>query len=255
MGNFFLESDFIALDIDKSRSRDKVILERRRVAAEKLRELNNLGLFEFMNSKGLSSHWEKQYITSITWPLKRVNDEYVDRIYLSYGKNRADVRKLIKVLNLFHDIEGSRIEDDMVFNYIPRIQLGLDSNSWNTALYLDKYGAIEQKNLVNKIRENYELKERFKNILMALEEKGYRLYLIKDNNPRSYEDETDYVEDIIKYTDSGEKYGLTIRKDYDKNHVSNSRNEILDFVKNEFDNLMDVYYFISWDSEENDYLR
>lgn len=85
MGNF-LESDFRAFDIDKSRSRDKVILERRRVAAEKLRELNNLGLFEFMNSKGLSSHWEKQYITSITWPLKRVNDEYVDRIYLSYGK-------------------------------------------------------------------------------------------------------------------------------------------------------------------------
>ena len=41
---------------------------------------------------------------------------------------------------------------------------------------------------------------------MALEEKGYRLYLIKDNNSRSYEDETDYVEDIIKYTDSGEKW-------------------------------------------------
>ncbi|NGT79855.1 hypothetical protein G6Z06_12655, partial [Clostridium perfringens] len=162
MGNFFLESDFRAFDIDKSRSRDKVILERRRVAAEKLRELNDLGLFEFMNSKGLSSHWEKQYITSITWPLKRVNDEYVDRIHLSYGKNRADVRKLIKVLNLFHNIEESRIEDDVVFNYIPRIQLGLDSNSWNTALYLDKYGSIEQRNLVNKIRENYKLKERFK---------------------------------------------------------------------------------------------
>ena len=29
MGNFFLESDFRAFDIDKSRSRDKVILERR----------------------------------------------------------------------------------------------------------------------------------------------------------------------------------------------------------------------------------
>lgn len=255
MGNFFLESDFRAFDIDKSRSRDKFILEGRRVTADKLRELNNAGLLEFMNSRGLSSHWEKQYITSITWPLKRVNNEYVDRIYLSYGKNRADIRKLIKMLNLFHDIDGNRIEDDMVFNYIPQIQLGIDANYWNTALYLDKYSTIEQRNLVNKIRKNYELKENFKNILMALEDKGYKLYLIKDNNSRIYENESDYVEDIIRYTDSGEKYGLTIRKDYDKKHNSNSRSKIMDFVKGEFDNLMDVYYFVSWDSSENDYLR
>lgn len=255
MGNFFLESDFNAFDIEKSKSKDKIILEKRRVAAEKLRELNNLGLFEFMNSKGLSSHWEKQYITSITWPLKRVNDECVDRVYLSYGKNRADFRKLIKLLNLYNNIEGNRIEEDMVFSYIPRIELGLDANSWNTAFYLDKYGNIEQRNLVNKIRKNYDLKERFKNILIALESKGYKLYLIKDNTLLNYEDETDYVEDIIKYTEGGERYTLTIRKDYDKNHINNSRKEILDFVKSEFDNLMEVYYFISWDSEGNDYLR
>lgn len=255
MGNFFLESDFRAFDIDKSRNRDKFILEGRRVTADKLRELHNSGLLEFMNSRGLSSHWEKQYITSITWPSKRVNDEYVDRIYLSYGKNRADIRKLIKVLNLFHDIEGNRIEDDMVFNYIPQIQLGISGDSWNTALYLDKYSTIEQRNLVNKIRKNYELKEKFENILMALEDKGYKLYLIKDNDYRGYENELEYVEDIIRYTDNGEKYCLTIRKDYDKKHSSNSRSQIIDFVKGEFDNLMDVYYFVSWDSEENDYLR
>lgn len=255
MGNFFLESDFNAFDIEKSRSKDNFILERRRVAAEKLKELHNAGLLEFMSSRGLNSHWEKQYITSITWPVKRINDEYVDRIYLSYGKNRADIRKLLKVLNLFDNLKRERIEDDMIFNYIPRIQLGLDSNSWNTALYLDKYGVVEQKNLVNKIRKNYEFKEKFKNILMALEEKGYKLYLVKDNDSRGYEDETTYVEDIIRYTDNGENYGLSIRKDYDKNHVSNSRNQIMDFIKNEFDNLMDIYYFISWDSEENDYLR
>ncbi|MDZ5252514.1 hypothetical protein [Clostridium sp. LIBA-8841] len=255
MGNFFLESDFRAFDIDKSRNRDKFILEGRRVTADKLRELHNSGLLEFMNSRGLSSHWEKQYITSITWPSKRVNDEYVDRIYLSYGKNRADIRKLIKVLNLFHDIEGNRIEDDMVFNYIPQIQLGISGDSWNTALYLDKYSTIEQRNLVNKIRKNYELKEKFENILMALEDKGYKLYLIKDNDYRGYENESEYVEDIIRYTDNGEKYCLTIRKDYDKKHSSNSRSQIIDFVRGEFDNLMDVYYFVSWDSEENDYLR
>ncbi|EGT3616300.1 hypothetical protein FHH43_08650 [Clostridium perfringens] len=255
MGNFFLESDFRAFDIDKSSSRDKFILEGRRVTAEKLRELHNAGLLEFMNSRGLNSHWEKQYTTSITWPLKRVNDECVDRIYLSYGKNRSDIRKLIKMLNIFHDIDGSRIEDDMIFNYIPQIQLGLDANSWNTALYLDKYSTIEQRNLVNKIRKNYELKEKFENILMALEDKGYKLYLIKDNDYRGYENESDYVEDIIRYTDSGEKYCLSIRKDYDKKHSSNSRSQIIDFVKGEFDNLMDVYYFMSWDSEENDYLR
>lgn len=255
MGNFFLESDFSAFDIEKSKSRDKLILERRRIAAEKLRELHNLGLLEFMNSRGLNSHWEKQYTTSITWPVKRINDECVDRVYVSYGKNRDDIRRLIKVLELLKELEGNRIEDDKVFKYIPQLQLGLNSNSWNTALYLDELSYVEQRNLVNKIRRNNELKNRFKSILMALEDKGYKLYILKGDEYWVYNDETDYLDDIIKYTDSNERYGISIKKDYGKDHRENNRNTILEFLKDEFENLMDAYYFVSWDYSENDYLR
>lgn len=255
MGSFFLESDFSAFDIEKSRSKDKLILERRRIVAEKLRELHNLGLLEFMNSRGLNSHWEKQYTTSITWPVKRINDEFIDKVYISYGKNRDDVRRLIKLLEILKEIKKDRIEDDEVFNYIPQIQLGLNSNSWNTSLYLDKLGYVEQRNLVNKIRKNQELKNKFENILLALEDKGYKFYIIKDNQNRNYENQREYVDDIIRYTDSNERYGISIRKEYDKNHRENNRNTIIDFLKDELDNLMEVYYFVSWDYSENDYLR
>ncbi|MGG5462205.1 hypothetical protein [Clostridium sp. B9] len=255
MGNFFLESDFRAFNIENSGSRDKILLEGRRRTAEKLKELHNAGLLEFMNSRGLNSHWEKQYTTSITWPSKRVNDEQVDRIYISYGKGRDDVRRFVKILSMLNAIDGNRIEDDMVFRYIPQIQLGLDGEGWNTSFYLDRYGYIEQKNLVNKIRANYELKDKFKNILLALEDKGYKLCIVKDNKSEDYNDEISYVEDIIKYTDNNERYSIFIKKNYDMNHRYNNRNNILDVVKDEFDNLMDAYYFISWDSTENDYLR
>lgn len=69
-----------------------------------------------------------------------------------------------------------------------------------------------------------------------------------------YSDSKSFVNDIIKYNGQGISYSIHIFNLRDKDDEMNTNENILNFIKNEFDKLLDLYEFIAW-SEINKYIN
>ena len=144
---------------------------------------------------------------------------------------------------------------DMAFHYVTQLQLSINEKGWNIALYLGYYGWLEQKNLVNKLFENSSRREEFKNLLDYIIDNNYVLYLCSDVGDNYYEDTDEYINDIIDYFHKGISFTIYIANEQDKESKENETNRILNFLIDEFDKLMSLYKFISWDPTQNNYIK
>ena len=251
MGKYFIDSDFRAFEWEKARLEDKPIIADRRIVVDRMRSLHEEGLSRFMKSKGLYPHWkEKTNLTNVIYPFMKANGGSVTYIRMGYGKNKAKIDILSKYLQVFKLNSRGYLTDDMAFHYITQLQLALNEEGWNIALYLGKDGWFEQKNLVKKLSTNGN-KSKFINLLEELFNYGYTLYLNSENGRYYYEDMEDYVNDIIDYSNEGVSYTIRIANEREIDDKMNDRDLILDFVKDEFSKLIDIYNFISWDTDNN----
>lgn len=111
------------------------------------------------------------------------------------------------------------------------------------------------KNLVSKLSENSSKREEFKNLLDYLIDNKYVLYLYSDIGDYYYEDTEEYINDIIDYFHKGTRFTIHIANEQDKESNENETNRILTFLIAEFDKLMPLYKFISWDPIKNNYIN
>lgn len=255
MGKYFLESDFKAFDSSLARRTDDKVIGNRIYVVNKLRDLDEQGLKTYMLKNDLHSHWQKAHLTSVVWPLKQANGEYVDYVRMGYGKSKEHIKQLGKILQMYSINDKGFMKDDMAFHYVTQLQLSINENGWNIALYLGHYGWLEQKNLVSKLSENSSKREEFKNLLDYLIDNKYVLYLYSDIGDYYYEDTEEYINDIIDYFHKGTSFTIHIANEQDKESNENETNRILTFLIAEFDKLMPLYKFISWDPIENNYIN
>lgn len=254
MGRFFLESDFKAFDSNLARSTDERVISNRMNVMNKFRDLHEQGLNKFMNSNGLHCHWKKEHLTNVIWPLKQANGEYVDYIRMGYGKSKPELKELSKIADLFSVNEKGFMKDDMAFHCITQLQISLNEDSWNVSLYIDKKGWLEQNNLVKKI-DDRERKDELIELLTAIYEQGYKLYIYsKEKGNYYYEDVEEYVDDIISYSKSGVSFSVSISREFDKEDEENDLEKTLPNIIHEFNKLMPLYKFIAWNYKKNNYL-
>ena len=254
MSKFFIESDFKAFEMKKALSEDPRIIADRKLVVEKMRDLHKSGLGNFMKSKGLSSHWrEKTNLTNVIWPLKQANGGSVTYLRLGYGKSKDKIDILGRYLRLYSFNDRGYLKDDMAFHYITQIQLALDESEWNTSLYLGKHGWLEQNNLVNKIKIQNN-KSKFIELLDDIVKNGYILRLYLENETKAYKDSKSFINDMIKYTNEGTTYTIHIINSRSKSDEMNDIKKIIPFIECEFDKLIGLYKFISWD-ENNNYIN
>ena len=53
-----------------------------------------------MLKNDLHSHKQKAHLTSVVWPLRQSNGEYVDYVRMGYGKSKEHVIELAKILHV-----------------------------------------------------------------------------------------------------------------------------------------------------------
>lgn len=254
MGKFFLDSDFKAFDRKFARSTDEKIIANRMITVNKFRDLHEQGLKKIMNSNELHAHWQKQHLTNVVWPLKQANGEYVDYVRIGYGKSKQEIKELSQILSLFSINDKGYMKDDMAFHYVTQLQLSINEDEWNVALYLGHHGWLEQKNLVNKVKNNKKEKDLLKDTLNFLQDKGYILYIYSELGDYYYEDASEYINEIIDYSNKGVSFTIHICKELDKDDEKNDIQKILPYLITEFKILMPIYKFIAWDSKKNNYL-
>lgn len=254
MGRFFLESDFKAFDSNLARSTDERVIANRMHVVNKFKDLHEQGLNKFTNSNGLNSHWKKEHLTNVIWPLKQANGECVNYIRMGYGKSKPELKELSKIAELFNVNEKGFMKDDMAFHCITQLQISLNEESWNVSLYIDKKGWLEQNNLVKKIA-NKEEKDELIKLIKIVYEQGYKLYLYsKEKGNYYYEDAEGYVDEIISYSNNGVSFSVDIAKEFDIEDEENDLDKILLNIINEFNELMPLYKFIAWNYKINNYL-
>ncbi len=251
MGKYFIDSDFDAFALEKATLEDQAIIADRRIVVERMRVLHEEGLKKFMNSKGLHPHWnEKLNLTNVIYPYMKANAGKVTYLRMGYGKQKSKIDKLSKHLQMYKFNSRGTLVDDMAFHYITQIQIALDENGWNIALYLGKHAWLEQKNLVKKLSMG-DNRISFEKLLEELNEEGYTLYLYSEQGDYYYEDIEEYVDDIIEYSNEGVSFTIHIANEREVNDEMNDRDKILDFIKDEFAKLVGIYNFISWDTDNN----
>lgn len=251
MGKYFIESDFNAFAIEKATLEDQAIIADRRIVVERMRVLHEEGLKKFMNAKGLHPHWnEKLNLTNVIYPYIKANAGRVTYLRMGYGKPKSKIDKLSKHLQMYKFNSRGTLVDDMAFHYITQIQIALDEDGWNTALYLGKHAWLEQKNLVNKLSMG-DNRMKFEKLLEELYDEGYTLYLNLEQWNYYYEDIENYVDDIIKYSNEGVSFTVHIANEREVDDEMNDRDRILNFIKVEFTKLVGIYNFISWDTDNN----
>jgi hypothetical protein len=254
MSRFFLESDFEAYRDDLARSNDEKIISNRMFVVEKLRDLHEQGLKKFMNSNGLYEHWQKQHLTSVVWPLKQANGEYVNYVRMGYGKSKQQMKELSKILGLTSINDKGYMKDDMAFHYVTQLQIALDEYGWNIALYLGDKGWLEQRNLVKKIESSKVQEESLIEILRSLQEKGFILYIHLDSESYYFENAEDYLTYIVDYSNKKVNFRMHICKELERDSEYNDLQGTLQFIIKEFNLLMPLYKFVAWDSTKNNYL-
>lgn len=255
MGKYFLESDFKAFDSSLARKTDDKVIANRLYVVNKLRALDEQGLKSYMLKNDLHSHKQKAHLTSVVWPLRQANGEYVDYVRMGYGKSKEHVIELAKILQMYSINNKGFMKYDMAFHYVTQLQLSINEKGWNIALYLGYYGWLQQKKLVNKLFENSSRREEFKNLLDYIIDNNYVLYLCSDVGDNYYEDTDEYINDIIDYFHKGISFTIYIANEQDKESKENETNRILNFLIDEFDKLMPLYKFISWDPTQNNYIK
>lgn len=252
MINFFTINDFQAFDEQLAQSTDEKVIANRMETVNKLRNLHEFELRDMLQKMGLYPHWKKEHLTNVVWPLKQANGEYVDYIRMGYGKPKAKIQQLAKLVGL-KIVDTNYVKDDMAFHHITQLQISLNQSKWSIALYLDKKGWIEEKNLTNKITKFPQYYKEFYMLLETILQEGYTLYLYSEIGNYYYEDINSYIDDIIKYSHSGVSYTIHISKELQPDDAHNDISIIADYIKSEFDILIDLYTFISW-SENNNYI-
>lgn len=251
MGKYFINSDFDAFAIEKATLEDQAIIADRKIVVERMGVLHEEGLKKFMNSKGLYPHWnEKLNLTNVIYPYMKANAGRVTYLRMGYGKHKSKIDKLSKHFQMYKFNNRGSLVDDMAFHYITQIQIALDEEGWNTALYLGKHAWLEQKNLVNKLSIG-DNRLKFIMLLEQLYDEGYTLHLYSEQGDYYYEDIDDYIDDIVNYSNGGISFTMHIANEKEIDDDMNDRSLILDYVKNEFNKLVGVYNFISWDTDNN----
>lgn len=254
MSRFFIEDNFNAFAVKKALLEDRKTIADRKLVVEKMRDLHEYGLKKFMKDRGLSSHWrEKTNLTNVIWPFKQANGGSVTYLRIGYGKNKQQIDEMSKYLRLYSFSDKGYLKDDMAFHYITQLQVALNENSWKVGLYLGKHGWFEQNNLVKKLSQK-DNKDKFLKLISQVINNGYRLYLYTESCDFEYSDSKSFVNDIIKYNGQGISYSIHIFNLRDKDDEMNTNENILNFIKNEFDKLLDLYEFIAW-SEINKYIN
>lgn len=254
MARYFSDSDFMAFREDLAYSNSEKVIAARMTVVEKLRDLHEQELKEFMNSKGLHEHWQKAHLTSVVWPLKQANNEYVNYVRMGYGKPKNKIDELANMSGLKTMTTKGYLKDDMAFHYITQLQVALNEVSWEVSLYLDDLGWFEQHNLVNKIESNKSLKGEMISLLESLQDEEYILYLAFEAGYVEYDDAEEYIDDIIEKSNSKISFGIHICKSMEKDSDYNDYKKILPFLTEEYLKLMPLYKFMSWDRIQNSYL-
>lgn len=251
MSKYFIDSDFDAFALKKAMSDDQAIIADRKIVVERMRVLHEGGLKKFMNTNGLHPHWkEKLNLTNVIYPYIKANGGQVTYIRMGYGKHKSKIKELSERLQIFKLNEKGVLMGDMAFHYVTQIQIALDEDGWNIALYLDKHGWLEQNNLAKKL-SIHKNRIDFKNLLEELYNEGYNLYLYSGQSNCCYRNIEHYIDDIIKYVNQGFSFSIHIVNEKEKDDEMNDRDKILDYTKDEFSKLIKLYNFISWDTNNN----
>lgn len=255
MGKYFLESDFKAFDSSLARRIDDKVIANRILVVNKLRNLHEQGLKNMMGKNDLYPHWQKTHLTSVVWPLKQANGEYVDYVRMGYGKPKDKIKELAKILQMYIINDKGFMKDDMAFHYVTQLQLAVNEDGWNIALYLGNHGWLEQKNLVKKLENNISQREEFDKMLKNVMDNGYVLYLYSDVGNYYYENSEEYINDIIEYSNKRISFTIHIANEKDEESSENSTDKVLNFIVNEFCELIPIYKFIAWDPIDNNYIN
>lgn len=252
MNKFFTVNDFKAFDEELAKSTDEKVIANRMETVNKLKSLHEFELRGIVKKMGLSPHWKKEHLTNVVWPLKQANGEYVDYVRMGYGKPKSKIQKLAKLVGL-QIVDTNYIKDDMAFHHVTQLQISLNQDNWCIALYLDKKGWVEEKNLTNKVKSFPHYYKEFYYLLNDIMQDGYILYLYSEKGNYYYEDIDEYIADIIEYSNSGVSYTIHICKELEPDDCNNDTDLIANYVQDEFNKLGSIYKFISWD-EDNNYI-
>jgi len=256
---FFTNYDFDAFDVEFAESEDKKIIAARQYVAEyRMRALHNddgsgNGLDHFFRKRGLHAHWQKQHLTNVYWPFAAANAGWVDYLRMGYGKERKLVKELANRTGVFAEITDMGTREAIAFYCVTQLQVGMDYYGWWINLYIDKKGWIEQNNLLHKIGISNKNKSEFINLLRKAQDEGYDLVIQRENYPFEYDDANELINAMQELKANKEAFSVSIEKIHERDAKENN-SEILNYLKEEFDKLLPLYYFISWHPDSNNYL-
>lgn len=251
MSKFFIESDFKAFDKALATSEEPSVIANRNIVVGRLRDLHIGGLKAFMANNNLYPHWkEKTNLTNVVFPFFKANGGSVTYIRLGYAKSKDKIDEYAKRVGMAKITDKSYLKDDMAFHYLAQIQLDLDEDGWDTSFYLGHHGWVEQNNLVKKISDKAN-REEFEAILEELLLDGYDLNIGNDVSSTTYKKVSEFTEALIDATNIGATYTIYVCKNKTEHSAENDKDKIIDYVCGEFNKLMPLYRFVSWDLENN----
>ncbi|MEG0005547.1 MAG: hypothetical protein RR730_06930 [Clostridium sp.] len=253
MARYFTQSDLDAFKEEHAESADQAVIENREIVRDKFFNLHNKKLGAFMESKELYPHYIPENLTSDIHP-RDENQGYVNHIKMGYGKSDYDVDTLIKLAGEATHLSSGFSSSDIDFNTTTQLQLSLDSNFLTVAFYLDHRGWIELINLEKKSKYRDENIQQLYQLANSAVELGYTLYLYTEEGPEEYDDCYDFISDLLNLVASGEHPAIHIFKCIDLDGDENEEEYIASYIAEEFDNLLPLYNFISWNSTDNNYI-
>lgn len=254
---FWEDADFACLKRAVARSEDQSVMAARMRVVHKLWALHTESLGGFMRKHGLYPHWQKKHWTNVPWPEPVANGGWVTYLRLGYGKNAEMVRLLAKRSGVFEELTRDGRYDKMAFHLVSMLQVGIDGGGWWVNFYMDDMAWLEQFNLLEKVRHP-EHRDELIRLLDDLQVAGYELVLYREIGEDkklvfAYPDE--FLEAWQTHREQEKPVLVSVELPVRPDAPEDDTRQLPSFVLAEFERLLPLYRFCSWDPEKNSFLQ
>lgn len=144
----------------------------------------------------------------------------------------------------------------MAFHLVSMIQTGLDGAGWWVNFYLDDMAWLEQFNLLDKLKDATHCQEMLR-LLDALQVAGYALTIYQEISEReqwvfAYPEQ--FLAAWAEHRSAERPVLVSVELEMSPEAPDNDHHLLPFFVRAEFERLLPLYRFCSWDPERNSYL-